>query len=104
MKRGRSILRRRPAMKHAGIIAALLYVVGVAAPADALIVTIARINQGAIEVAGRGAASNAAMTWEGRAIGQAAKSGAFKLTTALLPPDCTGALSDGTTTITVVVQ
>src|SRR5262245_44804989 len=91
-------------MRRGDMIGVLLLVSGAATPAEALTVTVARINQGVVGIAGRGAASNAAMTWEGQAAGQAAKNRSFKVNTALLPPDCTGALSDGVTTLSVVIQ
>jgi hypothetical protein len=75
-----------------------------AAPADALTVTRASVARGAVQVTGRNAAPKAVITWEGQEVVHATANGAFRFSTPILPPDCTGELSDGIAALTVVVQ
>ncbi len=76
-----------------------------AAPAAALTVTGAKIDKGAVQVKGTSAAPNATITWEGQSVARAGGGGRFHFETAILPPDCVSAtLSDGATTIPVVIQ
>jgi hypothetical protein len=69
-----------------------------------LAATSARIVRGAVQVSGRGAAPNAALTWDGQSVGQATARGTFAFRTTALPQDCVGLLSDGVEGIDVVVQ
>jgi hypothetical protein len=84
---------------------AILGVLTLAIPAaaQALTVSVAKIDKGAIQIKGKGTAALAPLTWEGQGVAQAQKSGAFRFATTILPQDCIGELSDGTTTVPVVI-
>ena len=75
----------------------------VPAASNAITITVAKIDKGAVQVKGKGAASLALLQWEGQPVAQATKSGAFRFATPLLPQDCIGDLSDGVTTLPVVI-
>src|ERR1043165_3130740 len=91
------------------LIAAALLAVAVE-PSWALNVTRARLKNGSFHIIGRGAAPVAALSWEGTPVGTAAQNGTFSFETTivpmLLPPACLagGKLSDGVTTIDVLVR
>lgn len=70
----------------------------------ALIVTDAKVNKGAVEVKGKGAAPFAVITWDDAPAATATKSGAFKFATTLFPADCTGTVKDGTGVAEAVVK
>ena len=80
-----------------------LLVLAFATPAPALTITQATIAKGAVQVAGKGAASLAALTWQGAPVGVASKGGGFKFATAVVPDDCTATVSDGQTTAVAVI-
>lgn len=73
-------------------------------PAQAITISIAKIDKGAVQVKGKSAASLALLTWEGQPVAQATKSGAFRFATSMLPTDCVGELSDGTALVPVVIS
>ncbi len=75
-----------------------------ALPAHALTVSSAKIDKAAVLVKGKGAAPFATIAWEGQTVGQASKSGAFKFAATVVPSDCVGAVSDGTTTALAAVK
>lgn len=69
----------------------------------ALTISVAKIDKGAVQVKGKGAASLALLQWEGQPIAQATKSGSFRFATTVLPQDCIGDLSDGGASVAVVI-
>ena len=60
-------------------------------------------SQGAVRIEGDQARRNATITWEGVVVTKANNGGAFNFSTAILPQDCVGELSDGVTTVDVVI-
>jgi len=76
----------------------------VASPASALTVTRAQIDKGTLLVAGKNAAPFSTITWEGRGVAQATKSGKFTFTTTVVPADCAGTVGDGVSTIDAAVK
>ena len=87
----------------ATVIAAFAFLIFVVSPAHALKAIVATIALGEVEVIGIQAEKNASISWEGNAVATSDNGGAFKFSTADLPIDCVGQLSDGVTTIPVVV-
>jgi hypothetical protein len=85
----------------AGATAALL-VVGVT-DAAALAVRDAQVAGGAINIVGTQAAPYASISWEGVPVTTATRRGSFSFTSIVLPMDCVGTLSDGTSTLEVVL-
>lgn len=83
--------------------AAFMELIFSASPAHALKVVVATIFAGNVEVIGIQAKKSAGITWEGDAVTQSNRGGAFHFSTTHLPQDCVGELSDGVTTIQVVV-
>lgn len=75
-----------------------------AGAAHAITITSAKVDKGAVQVKGKGAASLALLSWEGQSVAQASKSGAFRFASPVLPQDCVGELSDGTGSVAVVVE
>lgn len=76
----------------------------VASEAAAIKIKKAEIKKGAVEVKGDNAAEEASITWEGVGVATSDKKGKFEFSTANLPQDCVGELSDGVNTIDVVVM
>jgi len=72
--------------------------------AEAINIAEAEITGGAVVVVGNQAAKLATITWEGTAVTTSNKGGAFQFSTAILPLDCVGELSDGVITVNVVVD
>jgi len=72
--------------------------------AEAINITLAEVQNGLAVVQGNKAAKNAAITWEdvNNVVTQTTKGGSFSFS-AIVPPDCEGTLSDGTTTINVAL-
>jgi len=66
-------------------------------------VVVATIFAGEVQVIGIQAEKSASITWEGNVVTTSNKGGTFKFGTTDLPLDCVGELSDGVTTIDVVV-
>jgi len=66
-------------------------------------VVVATIFAGEVQVIGIQAEKSASITWEGNVATTSNKGGTFKFGTTDLPLDCVGELSDGVTTIDVVV-
>lgn len=79
-------------------------VVADATPALAITISVAKVDKGAVQVKGRQATPLALLTWEGQPVAQATKNGTFRFATAVLPQDCVGDLSDGTSTVPVVLE
>lgn len=73
-------------------------------PALALTISVAKIDKGAVQVKGSKATPLALIKWEGQPVAQATSRGAFRFSTSILPQDCVGDLSDGTSTVPVVLE
>lgn len=71
--------------------------------APATMIADATLLSGSITVSGSQGAKSAALMWEGRIIAQTNKGGAFSFTTAIVPQDCVGTLSDGVSTMDVAI-
>jgi hypothetical protein len=82
---------------------ALGFLILIAAPAHAIKTLVATIALGEVQVIGIQAKKNASISWEGNPVTQSNKLGAFLFSTTNLPIDCVGQLSDGVTTIPVVI-
>ena len=87
-----------------GLLLGLLLLIGVISPAEAIKIKQAEIDGGAVVVAGNQAAKNVPIEWEGVQVTTSNNGGVFKFTTSILPADCVGALSDGVSTIEVVIE
>ena len=74
-----------------------------AADAAALTVKTAALSGGIVTVSGGQAARFAPISWEGTVVTTSNKGGGFSFTTAVVPGDCVGTLSDGATTVEVIV-
>jgi hypothetical protein len=83
--------------------AAFMWLIFAASPAHALQVVVATIFAGEVRVIGIQAKKSANISWEGNVVTTSNKGGVFKFGTTDLPLDCVGELSDGVTTIDVVV-
>jgi hypothetical protein len=83
--------------------AVVLAICAFARPAAALTVTAAAVEKGAVQVKGKGAAPSASITWDGKAVATASKSGAFRFATTEVPSDCVGEVGDGTSVAPAVV-
>lgn len=86
-----------------GLMAAAAIVFFSAAPAHALGAK-ASLANGVITVTGGQAAKSAPISWEGVVVTAANKGGSFTFISMYVPPDCIGALSDGTASIDVRVE
>ena len=87
----------------ATVIGVFAFLVGIVFPAHAQHINVAEIAQGAVQIEGDQANRNASITWEGVVVTKANNGGVFKFSTAILPQDCVGELSDGVTTVDVVI-
>ena len=74
-----------------------------AAPAHALVVKNATLSGGILSVSGGQASRSAPITWEGTEVITANRGGGFAFTTTNVPADCIGVLSDGISTIDVLI-
>ena len=74
---------------------------GFAPVAKTINITEAAVISGMATVSGDHAAKSALITWEGIVVAQSSKGGTFIFTTANIPADCIGSLSDGVATIEV---
>jgi hypothetical protein len=80
----------------------LFSVIGFTSSAEAINIDVAEVQNGGAFVQGGKAVANATITWEGGNVTTANKNGGFKFS-GVVPADCVGTLSDGKTTIEVVV-
>src|SRR5215831_17564797 len=87
-----------------GLPFSLLLLIGYISLAEAIHIQEAEIGGGVVIVAGNQAARKATITWEGVKVTMSNNGGVFKFTTSILPADCVGALSDGVSTIEVVIE
>lgn len=85
-----------------GAAAAVMALIG-AAPAEALTAR-ASLAAGVVTVSGSQAARSAMLSWEGIEVAAASKAGKFAFTTIIVPSDCIGTLSDGTSSIDVRID
>lgn len=91
--------------KTTAMFVAMCFVLGFLVPqAHALQVALATIASGQIHVIGSQAEKKANITWDGKVVTQANNGGAFQFNTTDLPSTCVGTLSDGVSTIQVVLQ
>ena len=74
------------------------------APAHAIVIQNASLSSGTVSVSGSQAVKSANITWEGTVVTKSTKGGAFTFTTAVVPSDCVGTLSDGVSTIDVAIS
>jgi hypothetical protein len=80
-----------------------LFVLGVP-QAHAITIKEATLSGGMVSVSGSQAAKSAVISWEGLAVTTSTRGGAFTFTTVIIPQDCAGTLSDGTSTIEVPIR
>jgi hypothetical protein len=85
-------------MNLKGILAAAVLVLFGAAPAHALGAK-ASLAGGVVNVSGRSAVRSAPISWEGAVMTTSNKNGGFSFTTTIIPADCIGTVSDGTSSI-----
>jgi hypothetical protein len=86
----------------ATVIGAFAFLIFVVSPAHALKAAVATIAFSEVQVIGLGK-KNATITWEGNVETTSNKFGGFLFSTTDLPIDCVGQLSDGVSTIPVVI-
>ena len=94
---------RSELMNLKGILAAAVVLLLGAAPAHALTAK-AALAGGAVNVSGRQAARAASISWEGVGTTTANKTGGFAFTTTIVPADCIGTVSDGTSSVDVRID
>jgi hypothetical protein len=80
----------------------LFLAIGFTSSAEAITITLAEVQNGVAVVHGNKAEKSATITWDGVRVTQTTKGGTFSFS-ATVPKDCVGTLSDGTSTIDVVV-
>ena len=90
-------------MNLTGIVATGVMLLVGAAPAHALGAR-ASLAAGVVSVSGSQAAKSAPISWEGVVATTATKGGSFSFTTTVLPVDCIGTLSDGTSSVEVRID
>jgi hypothetical protein len=81
-----------------------IFLIFLVSPAHALRVIVATIFMGEVQVIGIQAKRSADISWEGGVVTHANRGGAFLFSTTDLPTDCVGKLSDGVSTISVVIR
>lgn len=86
-----------------GLWAVAMMLLAGAAPAYALGAK-ASLSGGVVDVSGRSAVKSAPIAWEGVLMTTATKNGGFSFTTTLVPADCIGTVSDGTSSIDVRID
>ena len=74
------------------------------APAYAIVITGATFSNGTVTVSGSHAVKSVHITWEASVVTTSNPGGAFTFTTADVPSDCVGTLSDGVSTIAVAIS
>ena len=75
----------------------------IVADASAQVIKDAKVSGGVVTVTGTQATPYARISWEGVEVTTANRRGSFAFTSTVLPTDCIGTLSDGTSTIEVVL-
>src|SRR5262245_55962501 len=84
-----------------GIVAGIILLS--AAPAHALGAK-ASLAGGVVSVSGRTALKSAPISWEGAVLTTTNKNGGFAFTTTIVPTDCIGTVSDGTSSVDVRID
>jgi hypothetical protein len=85
-----------------GLAIGLFAVIGFTSSAEAININVAEVQNGVAVVHGNKAAKSAIITWEGQPVTSANPVGAFSFD-GTVPENCVGTLSDGVSTIEVVV-
>ena len=75
-----------------------------ATSAHALEVGLARIQDGQVQVVGKGAVKESSVYWQDVQVTTSTGGGSFSFTTANIPTTCVGKLSDGVTTLFIAVS
>jgi uncharacterized protein DUF1566 len=88
----------------AGVLAGAVTLLGAIAPAYAINIVSATLSGGVVTVSGHHAVKSAPISWEGTPVTTSTNGGAFRFTTGVVPADCVGTLSDGTSTISVAIS
>jgi hypothetical protein len=76
--------------------------IGLASVAQAITITVAEVQNGRAVVSGNKACKSSTITWDALVVTQSSKGGAFSFS-GTVPTDCVGTLSDGVSTVEVVV-
>lgn len=87
-----------------GALAGAVVLLLVAGAAHAITITSATLFEGTVTVEGNKAAKLATISWEGTPVTTSTKGGAFTFTTAVVPPDCVGTLTDGVSIVDVAIS
>src|SRR5215813_6875867 len=85
-----------------GLATGVFLLIGFISSVHAINIDVAEVQNGSAFVQGGKAAANATITWEGGNVATANKNGGFKFS-GIVPADCVGTLSDGVSTIQVIV-
>jgi hypothetical protein len=85
------------------VAAAAVLVAAIGVDASAQVIKDAKVSAGVVTVTGAQATPYATIAWEGVAVTTANKRGGFSFTSTVLPQDCVGTLSVGTSTIDVAL-
>ena len=85
-----------------GFAVGVISIIGFAAIVEAITITVAEVQNGLAVVQGNKATKSATITWDGLAVTETTKGGAFSFS-ATVPADCVGTLSDGVSTIDVAL-
>lgn len=86
-----------------GVLVSAVVLLGGSAPAHALTAK-ASLAGGVVEVSGSQAAKSASISWEGVAVTTSTRAGRFAFATPILPADCIGTLTDGTSSIDIRID
>lgn len=71
---------------------------------QALEVGLARVQDGQVQVVGKGAVKDAPVYWQGTQVTTSTGGGSFNFTSPTIPSTCVGKLSDGATTLYIAVS
>ncbi len=96
------IMEGRIVQRLVGLTVVFLTVIGCVSGAEAIDVYFAEVHNGGAFVQGDKAAAYSTITWEGQSIAAANRFGGFRFL-GVVPKTCIGTLSDGASTIQVVV-
>ena len=86
------------------LVASVAVLAAVVGQAQALTVTRALLSGGTLTVSGYGNNGSTVIRWEGRVVTRSDQRGGFTFATTVVPADCTGTLSDGTSAIGVGIE
>ena len=82
----------------------LLFLVASVGRSHAITISSAKIENNIVQVKGGEAKPLALLTWDGHGVAHVTKRGKFDFATLFVPPDCVADLSDGTSTVPVVIE